>query len=69
VRARAARGAASTSRPIKLSGLRFPFVGFNSSSGLRSRMIGHQVRVFWFGYGYRPEPVPDAEYLNLGPDG
>ena len=39
------------------------------SPGLRSRLIGYQVRVFWYGYGCRPEPVPGVEYLNPGPDG
>jgi hypothetical protein len=39
------------------------------SSGLRSRLIGYQVRVIRFRYGCGPEPVPGAEYLNPRPDG
>ncbi len=39
-----------------------------TSSGLRSRLIGYQVRAFWFGYGCGPEPVPGAEHPNRGPD-
>ena len=46
-----------------------PFERRRTASGLRSRLIGYQVRVFWFGYGHGPEPVPAPEYLNLGPDG
>jgi hypothetical protein len=37
--------------------------------GSQVSAIGYLVRVFWFGYGYRPEPVPGAEYPNPGPDG
>jgi hypothetical protein len=53
---------------------RYPVSGFPlrvavMTSGLRSRLIGYQVRVFWYGYGCRPEPVPGVEYLNPGPDG
>ena len=66
---RAARGAAPTSRQITLTGLQFPFERGGTSSGLRSRLIGYQVRGFWYGYGCGPEPVPDSEHLNQGPDG
>jgi hypothetical protein len=35
------------------------------------RLIGSQVRVVRYGHGYGcgPEPAPDAEHLNPGPDG
>ncbi len=39
------------------------------SSGLRSRLIGYQVRVIRFRYGCGPEPVPAPEHLNPRPDG
>jgi len=48
---RAARGAAPTSRQITLTGLQFPFERGGTSSGLRSRLIGYQVRGFWYRYG------------------
>ena len=37
--------------------------------GSQVSAIGYLVRVFWFGYGYRPEPVPGSEYPDPGPDG
>jgi hypothetical protein len=43
--------------------------GKKTSSGLRSRLIGHQVRASGTGTGAGPEPVPDAEHLNLEPEG
>ena len=39
------------------------------SSGLRSRLIGYQVRVIRFRYGCGPEPVPAPEHLNPRPEG
>jgi len=32
-------------------------------------VIGYQVRVLRFGYGFGPEPVPGAEHPNLEPEG
>ncbi len=43
--------------------------GKKISSGIGSQLTGYQVRVFRFGCGYGPEPVPGAEHLNLSPDG
>ncbi len=49
-------------------GLRWQVAG-KTSSGLGSQLIGHRVRVFRFGCGCGPEPVPGAEHLNLRPEG
>jgi len=46
----------------------FPLSAGTTSLGLRSRLIGYQVRVIRFGYGCGPEPEPGAEYPNQRPD-
>ena len=37
--------------------------------GSQVSAVGYRVRAFRFGCGHGPEPVPDAEHLNLRPEG
>ena len=37
--------------------------------GSQVSAVGYRIRVFRFGCGYWPEPVPGAEYLNLTTEG
>ena len=69
VEARRPRGLVEQKRDNASGGGPRARVAGKTSSGLGSQVTGYRARVVRFGFGFGPEPAPDAEHPNLRPDG